>query len=230
MAGLRFWSRTAAGDWEVRLLRPPGPAPAAPVLPSQYFLGLDLAKESDYSAVALVEGPPRGGDARPHYEVRSLHRWPLGTRYKQVAADVAQFRTQHALGPDAALIMDKTGLGQGVYEELQERWPATSLISVTITGGQEVVTARWGEYHVPKVELIGRLLVVLQNERLKIAPGLKTAPQLEAELQGYQRRVSRAQHEQYGQWHAGQHDDLVMALALAVWYAEAHGYTQQHWW
>ena len=62
--------------------------------------------------------------------------------------------------------------------------------------------------------------VLLQTGRLKIAAGLAEAPALTGELLGFQVKITAAAHDVYGAWREGQHDDLVLALALPLWYAE----------
>src|SRR2546429_131204 len=56
--------------------------------------------------------------------------------------------------------------------------------------------------------------------RLTIAAGLKERPTLLDELRKFQRRFTQAANEQFGSWREGTHDDFVLALALACWYAE----------
>ena len=57
--------------------------------------------------------------------------------------------------------------------------------------------------------------------RLKIAEGLQEIPTLVQELQNFEIRKSTGGHAQYAaDWRSGDHDDLVLALACAVWYGE----------
>ena len=58
---------------------------------------------------------------------------------------------------------------------------------------------------------------------------LPETPTLTAELAGFQMKVTAAGHDQYGAWREGAHDDLVLAVALAVWYGE-HAYGQTYFW
>jgi hypothetical protein len=97
---------------------------------------------------------------------------------------------------------------------------------VTITGGNEVhhdeATGYWS---VPKRELVGTLQVLLQNHRLKIGAELPEASVLVAELRNFRARINASGHDSYGagpaaDWRDGAHDDLVLATAVAAWYAE----------
>ena len=72
----------------------------------------------------------------------------------------------------------------------------------------------------PKKELVTCLQVVLQARRLQIARGLLEAATLVRELQSFQVKITASAHETFGVWRDGQHDDLVLAVALACWWAE----------
>jgi len=73
---------------------------------------------------------------------------------------------------------------------------------------------------VPKKELVTCLQVVMQSRRLRIARGLHEAALLVRELQQFQVKITTAANETFGVWREGQHDDLVLAVALACWWAE----------
>jgi hypothetical protein len=61
---------------------------------------------------------------------------------------------------------------------------------------------------------------VIQRRRLQIARGLPDAAVLVRELQQFQVKITAAANETFGVWRDGQHDDLVLAVALACWWAE----------
>jgi hypothetical protein len=74
---------------------------------------------------------------------------------------------------------------------------------------------------VPKRDLVAAVQVLLQNGRLKIAEGLELAPTLRKELLGFRVKVDpKTAHDSYEHWREGDHDDLVLATALACWYRE----------
>ena len=65
--------------------------------------------------------------------------------------------------------------------------------------------------------------MLLEGGRLALAPGI---PELEAfirEASGFQVKLSPTAHDIYGQWREGEHDDLVLSVALAAWVAERRG-------
>jgi hypothetical protein len=154
-----------------------------------------------------------GSSPKPTYEVRHLERLPLGTAYTEVARCMSRLmRTPPLLG-NAELATDGTGVGAAVTDQL--RVEGLRFKSVVITGGQKE-TRDGTTYKVPKRDLIAAAQVLLQQRRLKIAPALPEAKTLIDELLGYRYRLSEVGSNTYGAWREGQHDDLLLALCLAV--------------
>ena len=115
--------------------------------------------------------------------------------------------------PGAELVVDATGVGRPVVDALRNA--GLSPIAVTITAGK-AVTFEDGLWHVPKRELVRALVVMFEIDRLRIAAGLSYAAALKGELQAFTRKVTGAGRSTY-EATAGAHDDLVIAVALAVW-------------
>ena len=62
---------------------------------------------------------------------------------------------------------------------------------------------------------------LLQSSRLKIAESLDLAPTLKKELLNFRVKIDpKTAHDSYEHWREGDHDDLVLATALACWYRE----------
>jgi len=91
------------------------------------------------------------------------------------------------------------------------------LSSINITGGADA-NQNNGHYNVPKRELVSNLQIQLQNNRLKIAKGLKEANALIEELSNFQTRISESGRDTYG-GRSGIHDDIVMSVAMGAWLA-----------
>jgi hypothetical protein len=74
---------------------------------------------------------------------------------------------------------------------------------------------------VPKRNLGSRAVAPFEGKRLKIAKGMRLVPELVKELENFKVKVSlRTAHDFYEAWRESDHDDLVLALALACWWAE----------
>jgi hypothetical protein len=217
-------------------------------LPVRYRLGLDLGKVSDYSALAILEERPErcieeykramitpvwGDD--PDFALPWLQRWPLMTAYGDIAAAVAKLVADLAGRPatEVTLLVDATGVGTAVVEILLAQEASRALtyrdgfIPVTITAGDATTrgyeTAHGVGYrtcHVPKKELVGAAQMALQRQKLKVAASLPEAATLVEELRNFEVRLTQAANATFNA-REGQHDDLVLAVALPLWGARA---------
>jgi hypothetical protein len=193
---------------------------SAPAL--RYFVGLDLGQMSDFTALAVLERPLLASGAaskarRPAYSVRYLKRWPLGTSYPEVARDVLRLLEVPPL-PGCALVVDETGVGRPVVELLAEGLVGADcwLWPVSITAGSAVTWEKDGSCHVAKLRLVSVLQALLQSDRLRIAAALPEA----TELGTFSVKITAAGNETYAAWRERDHDDLVLAVALAAWLGE----------
>jgi hypothetical protein len=160
---------------------------------------------------------------RPWYQpgpaplwLRHVQRFPLGTPYPVIAWECEQLLQRPPLWDAHALIVDATGVGAPVVDLLRDA--GLSPVAVSIHGGDAVTRGAHG-WGVPKRDLVAAVQVLLETQRLKISAQALEAETLTQELMGFQRRVTKAGHDSYGQWREGAHDDLVLATALAAWWA-----------
>jgi hypothetical protein len=70
----------------------------------------------------------------------------------------------------------------------------------------------------PKRELISSLQAAMQSKRLPVAKSLPLAKVLEKELLALKVKVSSAGNETFKAWREKDHDDLVLALAIGLWF------------
>jgi hypothetical protein len=95
-------------------------------MPSEYFLGLDLARGSDFTALAILEQVGRGEQAV--FDVRHLRRYDVGTSYPEILADLQGLLERQPLRYDPetlevhsrTLAVDGTGVGRKVVEMFTE--------------------------------------------------------------------------------------------------------------
>jgi len=186
--------------------------PAAPRLP--HFIGLDLGQAQDFSALVVAR------KTADRYDLLSLRRWPLGTAYPVVVADVGRLLAREET-KGATLAIDYTGAGRPVADMFAAAGMEPTLIA--ITAGNMVTRADRREWHVPKRDLAAIVAVLLQEERLKWPAKEPLAPVLARELADFRVKVSLAGNDLYGAWREGAHDDLVLATAIACWAGENTG-------
>jgi hypothetical protein len=186
-----------------------------------YCLGLDLGQAADFSALAVLEKSEDEQRVR-RYRCRALKQWPLHTSYLEIIDDIERAILKPPLQVDSgerlSLVIDTGGPGRPVVDMIRARKMPAKIIPVTITGGAtESYTD--GYWNVAKIILIGHLQVLLQSRRLEFVPGIPKAAILIEELQHYRVKITEKANETFNA-REGQHDDLVLALALAVWIGE----------
>jgi hypothetical protein len=186
----------------------------------QYVFGLDLGQAQDYSALAMLEQTREGEDTQARYDVVHLHRWPLNTPYPKVVADVAAMAGAPGV-TDACIAIDGTGVGRPIVDLFIQANLKVSVRPVLITAGNAVKYAEGGYIHVSKIILVGVLRSLSDRKLLRFAKGLALAKTTEKELANFKVKVTLAGNEGFaGDWREGQHDDLVLATAIAAWVGE----------
>ncbi len=187
----------------------------------KYTLGLDLGQTKDYTALVILER--HGEAAQAVFHARHLERFPLGTPYPAIVASVAAMLKQPPLADfPPRLAVDETGVGAPVVDLFRQARLNAMLHPIHITGGATVNYDRGVEY-VPKRDLVSVVQVALQTDKLKIAEALPEAATLVRELQDFQVKITDAANDTYGAWREGTHDDLVLAVALALYVGKKRG-------
>jgi hypothetical protein len=167
------------------------------------------------------------------YHVRHLERPALGTSYVDVVERIiVLLKSLSELDDELVLTVDMTGVGRPVADMLkrrleewleQDRAIYLNTAWITITGGDSVTKAEGGGIRVPKRDLASAPLVLMQNKQLKIAEGLQLADTLKRELLNFKVKINIATgHDSYEAWREGDHDDLVLAVAMACWCGERY--------
>src|SRR5580704_16726625 len=94
------------------------------------------------------------------------------------------------------------------------------LCPVVIGGGHTVSRDADLTYRVAKVQLVSVLQAMLSSHRLKIVTGLPETGILVAELKTFSAKITAAGNERYEALRERDHDDMVLAVMLALWLAE----------
>jgi len=215
-----------------------------------YVVGLDLAQQSDFTALCVLEQqvylqhPTQTGvlagwtspatmssqlleyaltdhhvqwPGRPPLHVVHLDRW-RGVSYIETVQRVVNLLNGPPLRGRVALVLDQTGVGAAVSDLFYDRLPELGdipIVPVTITGGENQ-----NGFNVPKKDVISAVQVALGVGRLRIAAGLEHAETLRKELEAFKIKVNWRGHERFEAWRERDHDDLVLAVALATWWRD----------
>lgn len=190
-----------------------------------YVLAADLGQSNDPTAIAVLDRAEHFEQInwqfapkllRTSYDVRHLERLPLGMSYVAQIARIKDLLSRPPLADGCTLVIDDSGVGRGVGDLVEHA--GLKPIRIQITAGSAVEWQSNSRCNVAKTELISALDARLHTGELKFAAALREADALKQELQDFQRHVSDAGRASY-QARTGRHDDLVLAVALAVWYA-----------
>ena len=197
------------------------------------FIGLDLGQAKDFSALGIIECVRvvdnfGGKDEITQLSCIHLQRWQLRTSYPSIVADVVKMinglKPYQSQGKQPSenykpvLAIDATGVGAPVVDLFKREKINAELRPIQIVGGANI-SKEGGVTRVPKRDLVSAVQIALQNRTLKIAGGLNLAETLARELQNFTVKITDAANDVYGAWREGTHDDLVLAVALALWTA-----------
>lgn len=189
------------------------------------FIGLDLGQAKDFTALGVIDCVrtiTNEKDEITHLNCIHLQRWQLRTPYPAIVADVVKMINglMPFQSPDykPVLAIDATGVGAPVVDLFKREKINAELRPIQIVGGANV-SEEFGTTRVPKRDLVSVVQVALQNRTLKIASELTEAETLARELQNFTVKITDSANDVYGAWREGTHDDLVLAVALALWTA-----------
>lgn len=200
---------------------------------STVAVGVDLGQSQDPTSIAVIEKvapeipvntyPPKVEalrfamrSIRPHYKLRVLEQAPLGESYPLQALRLKRILAHASIAAHDPLVwVDYTGVGRAVFDIFkQERVP--NLRPVTITfNGQEGPNGHGG-HSVPKINLVSRVSALMQTNCLLMPDTLRFAKTLRRELQDFRVGYSAVGNATFGA-REGAHDDLILAVALAVY-------------
>jgi hypothetical protein len=205
----------------------------------RFVMGVDLAQSVDFTAIAVVEhcrAPHDAFDvnfdtnvlrqrADERFDLVYLERLRRGTPYPEIVQHVARLLARDPLrtmGCD--LVIDATGVGRPVYE-LFER-AGQRPIGITITAGNGYShDGDW--WHVAKSLLVAGVDARLATGELRFAADLTERGALRDELTDFRRHLSASGNATWAA-RGTSHDDIVMALALCVFW-ETHRHKRGEW-
>jgi phage FluMu gp28-like protein len=161
--------------------------PSLPPLAGPFLIGVDWARYSDYTAVAVLSGHREEAWLA---EVLRFHGVTWSETVRRVASVVERF-------PGARVSCDATGVGDPMVEALRQALPGHFVEGLTFTAGV-------------KASLIDGLAWLVGSRGLRMLPD----PQLLREMEHFESTATA--HGQRLEARSGYHDDLVVALALGA--------------
>lgn len=188
----------------------------------QYFLGLDLGQQIDYTVLTVLEPiiPKFGSktDSTTHI-LRALLRFELGTSYTRITQDLVRLLSEPPVHKHYIMGVDATGARPAVDMIVEK---GLNIIPMTITGGQNVNWDKRSGVRVPKADLVNNLQVVLQSGRLKIPSDLILLKELKKELLHFKAKFKSEKVVFEAVGDSSVHDDMVLSLCLSLWLSELY--------
>lgn len=185
-----------------------------------FVLGLDLGQTTDYSALAVGEIVP---GSPFHLLIRHLDRLQKQTPYPTQVSMVGDTVGKVIERGRTLLAIDQTGVGRPVVDMFRIAGLKVPIWPITITAsGQARRDPVSYDWHVPKKDLIGALLSLAHSGRLGISnqiPALMQAT-IKEELKNFRMKFTAASNITFESWREGDHDDLVLAVAMVAWSAQ----------
>jgi hypothetical protein len=149
------------------------------------------------------------------YHITYLDRLPLRTTYPDIIKHVKTLLDTAPLAGNAELVIDYTGVGRPVFDGFVKE--KLRPIGISITSGDA-----WRQdgrvFYVAKRLLISTLDSAMNNGCIFAAPLLTHAEILRSELADLRRKFSDSGYQQV-EARSGKHDDMILAVAVALWYA-----------
>ena len=208
------------------------------------FIGCDLGRANDFSAIIAIEkigqslltgGAPdapwatlgrlradRGEplDQPVKLQVRHIERLPPGTPLLTIIGRVRALTPKRSAGARRLvphyLVVDATGVGLSAIDAFR----AARLAPMPVVIGGDDVSYQNGFYRVPKRDLARSMKLLFSKNWLRAAKDLPLWDLLKDELRDFTTRVTISSGSPREEaWRDGEYDDLVLAAALACWYA-----------
>ena len=182
-----------------------------------FIISLDPAQLRDWSALAVVDMHYQPDKKRFGYSLVAMAR-KQGLPYDQIVDWVARIYHKPEFNADVPpeLVIDSTGVGVAVRDMLLAKGLRPK--AITITAG-EAYSQVGSSFHVGKARLIGTFLGAFDGGKVAVNPSMPIWPQLEKEMLAYRAEIS-AQGRAKFEAEEGEHDDMIFALAQAIWYGE----------
>ena len=187
-----------------------------------HIVSLSLGTMAEPSALVVVEPVtkvwhPKDGqryrDSENHFNVTWLERFPAGRPIPAVVARVCEVVSDKRLAKKCTVLLDITSTGIAPRRVFESRGLYPNPIDLISTGAEEYTK---GTQRVPLRNVIGAAQVLLQTNRLHVASALELAETLVSDLQAFDPKPIERNPNLRG----GQNADLVLALAVALWWGD----------
>ena len=198
----------------------------------EYIYALDIGSEQDFCAGLLLKKHTR---IQTHPEILAdmgagikqtliverhlihTYRPPLRTPYDEVINTVCKTVKHADLYQNCYLVVDKGQVGNAIVQTMIKI--GLHPYAVNITAGREV-SETTGGWNVPKKDLVGALILALEQQTFKTHPRISDRAQLISELKKFRMKRRASGAMTFEAERDRDHDDMVMSLAMGIWFSD----------
>lgn len=206
--------------------------PSGILLPeTSYIVSQDIAKDYDYTTTSVFRITPtlaRGrSEGEAYYYMDEIFLDQRQLSYTDLSTYTRELQLALDILGQSVLIVDETGVGNAVFDIYSQA--GLDPFGIVFTGGENANTRRRKELtsskfgflsgcNVPKKDLVSSLQVLMEQGRIRRAPGLKYQDEVEIQYRNFIGRINENHYVKYGNSEDTIHDDIIVAHAMAAWY------------
>jgi hypothetical protein len=202
---------------------------------SQYIMGLDPAQLKDWSALVITKRAWNEDENQNHYQIVAMNRKQHMPYNEIVDWVIRVFRDpqfwpnqdipiqqtyyeskQPRIDSDPELVIDSTGVGRALWDMFRSK--GINPVGASITAGSGLNVAN-GVYSLGKSLLLGRFMAAWDAGKVKGNPDQSLWHVLEDEMAKYRIEFTKSGSITFNA-PEGEHDDLLFAAALSIWWPE----------
>ena len=199
-----------------------------------FIVAQDIAKNVDYTTTVIHQVRPQivkgSTQGRVFYFQEKVFQDMVRLKYTELAEYTRELMDAVNVTNDCSLVIDGTGVGGPVFDLYDEagldplKIVFTSGESVSVQSGQRSKSSKFGlitGYGVPKADLVGALVVAMEQGRMRRAEGVPFEQQEREQYQNFVGRINeKTKYVKFGNSSDEIHDDVIVADAMAVWYGD----------
>ena len=186
---------------------------------SRFFMvSLDPAQLYDYSALSVMECiPEKEGKIYRLVDVKRKQKLPYPeiVQWAERVFKNPKFRSEGLSTP--IFLIDVGGVGRALYDML--RADGMKCVAIQYTGGGDTANFDNGAYNIGKSALVGKFLAAWDDGRVQVPANASFRDLLVNELKAFRGHMSSQGRARF-EAEQGEHDDMIMSVAQAVWWAE----------
>jgi hypothetical protein len=178
-----------------------------------YIISLDPAQLNDYSALCVMERTDSTYRLEWLRRKRGLPYTDIVSWSKKVFLN-PRYRKDTTYSP--VFVLDVGGVGKAIQDMMTAADVSTTGIQYT---GGAAVSREGGNYHVSKSFIVGKFLAAWDEGRVLMPANASFLDMFQSELKAFRGEMTSQGRAKF-EAEQGEHDDMVMCVAQAVWWGE----------